>query len=791
MKTKNKIKLLGVASVIPAMVTPIAVLASCSCGDKKPDPEPETTPVFTYTGKKEINLRNQVKFELTFNCDRELTEDDELTATAENLSAHESEKITFEYEKDLSIKRYGNKAIFLATVENVQDGSYLEFNIKLSYSKGDLKSEQVFEGFSTDCQFFAGNITIVEGQENLLTQPQTGLQYYEFNLNDTHIPEGASLTAGTVVIDKTDNVKDVEFTLNHYIKDNKLYLCFEMIAKEGVSFTEGDSVEFKFSVSCTHDNQILWTSKFGEDEPFKLTYCNEAGVIPETEKVSKAADHDAGSDQQYLHLYVPSSCKTIKPDLTVTQPTNDYVITPIVADSAEWDDDKEFYYWPVAISFAKYNSKSLDDGDEIKYHLAADIHSGITIYPVDLGDFEFDYVSDRMNEPTAADKDQRTFMGSNTGRFYANLIDADFVEATDHLDLEVIPTSEAGIVPVRAHTTADRRGKEVWFEVKLTSPSLKPLESGDNATFNVRLTCSTKDGERRWREDFKEFRLTQFNNPLTFVDGQNKEQYIDFDSTKDTFEYTWRFKLDKGVKDTHLSSIKWDSRITSSSSPYIKIEFEQGEEGEGRILPLTVKISKDDGKPFYPDDYVKFAIQGTTDVTEWPWTYTEEGFMMYLWGGYYLSRNTTIRYSAKDYPQHALSCETVDDIPKGTKPGAKALVNVDTSVWNEEWPTKYDKWIFALPRDPEKGFGDGYWPVVSDKVQVVVTKQDGTKKTLTRTKTYADLEKTSDLFFVSDSGPITISKGTIVQGDKISYTVELAGTQATTATTRFYFTYHS
>lgn len=784
MKTKNKIKWIGASSLIPAIVSPIAVLASC--GKEK---EPEVAPVFTYNESKEIDLKNRTKFQLIFDTDIVLTENDVITATAEDIQAPGKEAIVLVYNQEQSLVAcQGQKAVFDATVENAKHGSHIEFNIKLTYSKKDseLTSEQLFEGFITDCQFIDGNITIVDNQEDLLTQPKTGLQYYKFDLNDTELTKDDEITAAASIIKKSsDNVARLDFALEHYIEGNNLYLCFEMIAKEGSSLTDGDYVDFKFSVTCTNGNQIVWTNKFGDDEhPFKLTYCDQPGIVPKSEWISGVADHDAGSDEQKLRFYVADAYKDIKPEITADV-TNDFTAVPSFdTEKAVLDKNIGFYYWPITVTLGS-DSGSLQEGNVVKYKLNAS--SERYIKPIVIGDFEFDYVSPKMED--VSEKEKRTIMGSTIGRFDCALIDEKSMEGTDHLNLEIISTSEGPIVPVRAHTTADRRGKEVWFEVKLTCPALI-IHSKEYGTFNARLTCSTLDGKLKWREDFDGLKLTQFNDPLSLA-NQSKEQYVDFDATKKEFSYTWNYKVDDGVTKETINNIKWEANITSQSSDKINVDLTQGQyDPSSNTLPVTATIS---GDPF-PNDYVKFAMQATCEDTEWPWTYSEDGFMLYLWGGYWLSRNTTIKYSVKEYPQHALSCEYVDDIPEGTSPGLAAIVNVDTSVWDESqeaWPGDYWKWIFALPKDPEKGFGEGYWPVNMDKVDVTVTDPDGTVHQLTRTTNYNDLQKEPYLYFVSESGPITTSKFTIQKGSKITYKVELGGSQEITKKTRFYFTYHN
>lgn len=779
MKKINKIRWIGASTIIPAIVSPIAVLASCGKEDN------EVAPVFTYNESKEIDLKNRTKFQVIFDSDKELTEEDTITATAVDVQAPGTENITFVYNQDQSLGLCeGKKAVFDATVENAKHGSHIEFNIKLNYSKNEDKvtSEQLFEGFITDCQFIDGNITIVDGQEDLLTQPQTPVQYYKFNLNDTQLEKDDKIEAAASIIYKTDNIERLDFVYEHYIEGNNLYLCFAIVPKDGAELTELDYVDFKFSVTCTNGNQILWVNKFGDDQhPFRLEYCKKPGIVPKSEWISGVADHDAGSDEQKLRFYVADAVgKQNKPTFEISDLTTGYSATSAVqGNEAILDENTGFYYWPVSIKF----TGDLSDEPKISYKLKAQLeHYG----EFEIGNLEFDYVSSKMNEMDK--KEQRTYMGSHVGRFDCTLIKETDMGPTDHLNLEVISTSESNIVPVRAHTTADRRGTQVWFEVKLTSPSLM-IHSREFGTFNAKLTCSTSDGVLRWREDFNDLKLTQFNNPLNLV-GQNKEQYVDFDATKEEFSYTWNYKVDEGVEESSIDDITWTPNVTSKSGD-VGVQLTQGAfDPSTNTLPVTAKIT---GKPL-PNDYVKFAMQAESNDTEWPWTYSEDGFMLYLWGGYWLSRNTTIKYSVKEYPQHALSCEYVDDIPAGTSPGMAAIVNVDTSAWDESqdpWPGDYWKWIFALPKDPDKGFGEGYWPVNMDKVVVTVTDPDETVHQLTRTTNYNDLQKEPYLFFVSESGPITTSKWTIQKGSKITYRVELGGDQDITKKTRFYFTYHN
>lgn len=796
MKKLNKI--LASTMAVPALAAIAPVLTLTSCGGQH-----EVQHLTLPDDQRTQQVNGNIVFEVIFDCSFRIQNTDNFEVEVVNLQSTNDATVAFEYDETRSIiDEDGTKLVLKGILSKsdggaIESGSTLSFDLNINYSNDERKATwtESFTDFNIAYSSLEPDITIVPGQDTIYTQPGSDIQCLKFQLNGTHVSEDTSTIGLEVTMtDHSDDVTGVSIiapAIGHRVfdVDNDVLFVWVKLVRNGNNNDTESYAHFNVRLFCqeriAEQLVTLWDISFKE-HTFMLKKGGEdqrAIVLPD-ERLDGGIGHDAGDTFKTYRLYYLKEFMGQTPEFQQLKKDGTINIKKI-----EFSEEHMLYdtycYRDVTVSF----DNCINDNDIIRFELSVHFAS----YWIPLENFTFTYISEKIKKDSVAGEDikyKRFTEWSDNYKVFQT-------ELWDPMDYSKLSRIQFSIVPAGKHTenvTIENRRRDVLVTKGETllewDPMLKnelgqPLNIKDYCEFDVIFTgydANTK--QPIWRQKFgnsdKHFRLTKQNDPATLKGDAN--QFIDPADDKKTAWY--QFSLGSTISSTDFLNVQ--TKITGQSyGAHIKIGQPSIEFVEKSRDTIWVKLPMEatDGGEVVSGHFIEFNLTLSSDEDGYTWSKTFYQCRMEVWPGFNLHRGVEIEVTAKGDKQWFLtSGETGEHeiIPAHTEFGTTSTVTIDTNVWKKETATDFPAdrtYVLYMPENPQKGMLNNY---LFDNISI------------TRTRNGENHKLEASEYKVSDSGPITIVKGVIQQGDIITYNLRLAPTEGKTKVThdtRFYWTY--
>ncbi|MBQ0045504.1 MAG: hypothetical protein KBS35_01280 [Mycoplasma sp.] len=794
MKKLNKI-LVGTMTV-PALTAIVPTFVLTSCGQTKEH-------LVLEEEQRVQVLQGTEYFNIIFDTKFVLVESDDITVEVLNLKTEQEVEVEFKLNKERSVVgEHGLKAIFDGEIKSltgeIENNTNVQFDLKLSYSNKQTSKtwEETFTGFNITYNVEESDITVVPGQGDLYTQPNSNFQCIKFKLNGNVVSEETSSIGLEVeLLEESKNVEKVEISApaaGHRVFDVEndiLYVWVEITPQQG--HEEDYKAVFKVRLFCKEVIDGQWTTVWDKtfNDEFQISYNNEWALVTSDEKMGTRADHIAGTLEKTYRLFC-SYDTAHATALKINGWDELYSGNKLQIKSARLGIEPkllgDFWYREIKVVFEeKTTLNELSDGDDIVFDMELsypDVYQPIWL---SMGEtkFHFIYVSDKIDEEGQPDDFKKDLLSKEdeTWALYKTKLLNDY-PSTGYIQYSIIPhESEEShspniyVVNRRANVIKGTDPKTIEWDAMLSSRLFERIKAREFAEFDVEFKYIDGEQEAQWMERLNGFKLTKLNNPV--IPDVDMNQILDPNDKVGYYPMTLGSAIED-ITDPNLLSVEATVTGTSPENPLVIVGASVEFINHNKIM-VKLPVQRADKTDAQNGDFAEFSLIVKSNEDGYAWTSKPIKGRMDVWAGFELWHAVEVGVSVKEYKQWFLTSGTDEVISAGVTGGNSSKVTVDTSIWNKEtatdWPEN-KQWELCVPFDVYEGMMN-YYHYDDDTIKIWLTR-DGQK-----------IEVTKDDYIVSTGGPIIFNRGFILEGDKIEFNVALRADETVTRDTRFFFGY--
>lgn len=530
MKFKNKL-LVGSLITSIGVIAPLATIVSCGN---------TTTPLDIENKMCEIN-DGLLKATFTFNSKETITQSDKFTITVKNLTSEGN--IDFKNpENPFTVKRksFGTKQLIIEADLSGKNGSdvpsnnsklFFDLEVKLT-SSSETKYDLSFEGFQINFGFAEANITPLNNGV-FYTFPQTNSVCFEFDLNNTYIPEkNFTITPDIKVTAKDDPITNIVpdetkgargIVIDKVAKKLRFYLTLQGVTE---GHTDDASISFKLEFTCrsTNASQVFWIQSF--DKTFTATYTAWLSLIEPSKWIGSKLDHDAGSKTQTYKLYlwnelqigdignVTATCTDIGSKVNIKTTVGSEIKT-----------EGDFNYVDLTLEFSNTAGEGTITFDLMVEHAG----SYSEISPDVFTSMTFEYIDTRLND-TGITKEKETVIDNLNQTFEANFSTTASLPEGAYIYYSAQGINEGEKVYIDNDGYCSINLPTVNFSGILKSNDISQW-SHQSCTFNVVFYAFDASGYPLWKQTINNYKLTyvfsaRVMNPTGFINPEFRDDNV-------------------------------------------------------------------------------------------------------------------------------------------------------------------------------------------------------------------------------------------------------------------------